>query len=63
MAVAEQLERRIAELTAEIDRTSNCGHTARHAGQESLALQFYEQADAHIAERSALRERLGPLGD
>jgi hypothetical protein len=65
MTTAEQLEQRITALTAEIDRTSNCGHTARHADMEALAQQYYTPADDRIAERSVLRERLGvggPIG-
>jgi hypothetical protein len=64
-ATREQLERRIEELTAEIDRKSACGCRARHAGNERLAQQYYQQADDRIAERSVLRERLGvggPIG-
>jgi hypothetical protein len=58
----EQLQVRIAELTAEIDRTSNCGHTARHAAMEALAQQYDTPADDRIAERSILRARLDLVG-
>jgi hypothetical protein len=59
----EQIEQRIAELTAAIDRTSAGGHEARHAGFVRLAEPYYGQANDGIAERSVLRERLAMPDD
>ena len=65
MTLAEPLQARVDERTAEIDRTSAGGHEARHAGFVGLAAPYYGQANDRIAERSVLRERLGvggPIG-
>ena len=57
----QEIEQRIDALTAEIGIKSNCGHRARHAGNEALAQQFYAQCDDRIRKRH--RPALGVPAD